>query len=77
MEGIDHDVIERMARNTEGFSGREIMKMVVAWHDASNLQASVGSLLCPPDFYFVTCNGISMTSIPRRIHFGTFQIDPQ
>ena len=35
MEGIDHEVIERISRETEGFSGREIMKMVVAWHDAA------------------------------------------
>ena len=35
MEGIDHAVIESMAEKTEGFSGREIMKMVVAWHDAA------------------------------------------
>ena len=35
MEGIDHAVIEAMAEKTEGFSGREIMKMVVAWHDAA------------------------------------------
>jgi len=35
MEGISHDEIERISRETEGFSGREIMKMVVAWHDAA------------------------------------------
>jgi len=35
MEDIDHEVIERISRETEGFSGREIMKMVVAWHDAA------------------------------------------
>jgi len=35
MEGIDHEVIERISAETEGFSGREIMKMVVAWHDAA------------------------------------------
>ena len=35
MEGIDHELIERIAKETEGFSGREIMKMVVAWHDAA------------------------------------------
>ena len=35
MEGIDHELIESIAERTEGFSGREIMKMVVAWHDAA------------------------------------------
>lgn len=35
MEGIDHTLIERVADETEGFSGREIMKMVVSWHDAA------------------------------------------
>ena len=35
MEGISHEVIERISHETEGFSGREIMKMVVAWHDAA------------------------------------------
>ena len=35
MEGIDHGLIEEVAKATEGFSGREIMKMVVAWHDAA------------------------------------------
>ncbi len=35
MEGVTHDIIERIATETEGFSGREIMKMVVAWHDAA------------------------------------------
>lgn len=35
MEGVDHELIEQIAEETEGFSGREIMKMVVAWHDAA------------------------------------------
>ena len=35
MEGITHEIIEQVATETEGFSGREIMKMVVAWHDAA------------------------------------------
>lgn len=35
MEGIDKDLIEEIAKNTMGFSGREIMKMAVAWHDAA------------------------------------------
>ena len=35
MEDIDKDLIEDIANKTEGFSGREIMKMAVAWHDAA------------------------------------------
>jgi len=35
MEGVSHEVIEKIAMETDGFSGREIMKMVVAWHDAA------------------------------------------
>jgi ATPase family AAA domain-containing protein 3A/B len=35
MEGVSKDVIERIAAETEGFSGREITKMVIAWHDAA------------------------------------------
>ena len=35
MEGVDNDVIESLAKETGDFSGREIMKMVVALHDAA------------------------------------------
>ena len=35
MEGVNKEVIERIATETEGFSGREITKMVIAWHDAA------------------------------------------
>jgi ATPase family AAA domain-containing protein 3A/B len=35
MEGVDMEVIKGIANDTEGFSGREIQKMVVAWHDAA------------------------------------------
>ena len=35
MEGVSHDVIDSFAERTEGFSGREIQKMVVAFHDAA------------------------------------------
>ena len=35
MEGIDKSLIEDIAKKTVGFSGREIMKMAVAWHDAA------------------------------------------
>ena len=35
MEGITKDLIAEIAGKTEGFSGREITKMVVAWHDAA------------------------------------------
>lgn len=35
MKDVTQEVIERIAFETEGFSGREIMKMVVAWHDSA------------------------------------------
>jgi len=35
MEGVTHELVERIANETEGFSGREIMKMVVGWHDSA------------------------------------------
>ncbi len=35
MEGVSHDVIQNFAEKTEGFSGREIQKMTVAFHDAA------------------------------------------
>jgi ATPase family AAA domain-containing protein 3A/B len=35
MEGVTKDIIEAIAKKTEGFSGREITKMVIAWHDAA------------------------------------------
>ena len=35
MEGVEQNLIEEMAKKTEGFSGRELFKMVVAWHDAA------------------------------------------
>mmetsp|Transcript_2832 Transcript_2832/g.4836 ORF Transcript_2832/g.4836 Transcript_2832/m.4836 type:complete len:487 (-) Transcript_2832:44-1504(-) len=34
-EGITKEVVNQIALQTEGFSGREITKMVVAWHDAA------------------------------------------
>ena len=35
MEGVTKEVIDSIAKQTEGFSGREITKMVIAWHDAA------------------------------------------
>lgn len=35
LEDVDQECVERIAQETEGFSGREIMKMVVAWYDAA------------------------------------------
>lgn len=32
---VNIQVIETIAHETEGFSGRELQKMVVAWHDAA------------------------------------------
>ena len=35
MDGITKEVIDVIAKETDGFSGREITKMVIAWHDAA------------------------------------------
>ena len=35
MEGVSDDFIESIAKDTDNFSGRELFKMVVAWHDAA------------------------------------------
>ncbi len=35
MEGVSDEFIEQIAKDTENFSGRELFKMVVAWHDAA------------------------------------------
>lgn len=35
MEGVTNEFIGSLAKRIEGFSGREIFKMVVAWHDAA------------------------------------------
>ena len=35
MEGITKEVIDQIAADTVGFSGRELTKMVIAWHDAA------------------------------------------
>lgn len=35
MEGVTNEYISEIAKKIEGFSGREIFKMVVAWHDAA------------------------------------------
>jgi ATPase family AAA domain-containing protein 3A/B len=35
MEGVTKEIIEKIAAETQGFSGREITKMVIAWHDAA------------------------------------------
>lgn len=35
MEGVTKEVIDEIATGTDGFSGRELHKMVVAWHDAA------------------------------------------
>lgn len=40
MQGIETHHIEAVAKKTEGFSGREIYKMVIAWHDAAFNQES-------------------------------------
>lgn len=35
MEGLSNEYIDELAKKIDGFSGREIFKMVVAWHDAA------------------------------------------
>jgi ATPase family AAA domain-containing protein 3A/B len=35
MEGVTNEYISELAKKINGFSGREIFKMVVAWHDAA------------------------------------------
>lgn len=35
MEGVSNEYIGELAKKIDGFSGREIFKMVVAWHDAA------------------------------------------
>jgi len=35
MEGVTTEVVQEVANQTEGFSGREITKMVISWHDAA------------------------------------------
>jgi ATPase family AAA domain-containing protein 3A/B len=35
MKDVTQELVEQIAAESEGFSGREIMKMVVAWHDAA------------------------------------------
>jgi len=35
MEGAINETVDQIAKETDGFSGRELMKMVVAWHDAA------------------------------------------
>lgn len=35
MEGVTRELIKDIAARTIGFSGRELTKMVVAWHDAA------------------------------------------
>lgn len=35
MEGVSKEIIEQVAKDTKDFSGREITKMVIAWHDAA------------------------------------------
>ena len=32
---VSHEIVEKIAKETVGFSGRAITKMVVAWHDAA------------------------------------------
>ena len=35
MEGVTSEIVQEIAEAAEGFSGRELTKMVIAWHDAA------------------------------------------
>ena len=35
MKGVEDEFIQKIAQKLEGFSGREIYKLVIAWHDAA------------------------------------------
>jgi ATPase family AAA domain-containing protein 3A/B len=35
MEGVTTEIVQEIAEASEGFSGRELTKMVIAWHDAA------------------------------------------
>jgi ATPase family AAA domain-containing protein 3A/B len=35
MKGVDDELIQSISKRLEGFSGREIYKLVIAWHDAA------------------------------------------
>ena len=35
MQGVEEELLDEVARKTEGFSGREIYKLVIAWHNAA------------------------------------------
>ena len=35
MKGIEDEFIEQIVKKIEGFSGKEIYKLVIAWHDAA------------------------------------------
>ena len=35
MQGIEESHLEQVAQRTEGFSGRELSKLVIGWHDAA------------------------------------------
>ena len=35
MEGVTTEIVQEIAEQTNGVSGREITKMVIAWHDAA------------------------------------------
>lgn len=40
MKGVEAEFIEEVTKRIEGFSGREIYKLVIAWHDAAFSQAN-------------------------------------
>ena len=47
--GLTNEIIEKIASESEGFSGREITKMVIAWHDAA---FTLDDAILTPDLMF-------------------------
>ena len=47
--GLTNEIIEEIAKETEGFSGRELTKMVIAWHDAA---FTLDDAIITPDLMF-------------------------
>lgn len=55
-DNFSKDVIIDIGEKTEGFSGREITKMVIAWHDAAfsqgiNIDGSTDAVLTTEIMY--------------------------
>ena len=51
--GLTNEIVEEIARESEGFSGREITKMIIAWHDAA---FTLDDAILTPDLMFKILN---------------------